>query len=194
MRDRRRVGLADHSDQRQVKISRIEGGFAALLSPAQAHTSEMPEEATYFGKPGRLGRHALSVFLQAAPEGAADRVLSPMPAHLQPPDMPPAHHTSSASGVNSNLDAQQKQRVRLSLSVCRRQVTSNQRTIDRHVLRIQSLEPEIRAASAIFQPSSSSSLSQPPRHPIVGVAVRGQAAIAFRIRQAAENTSPFKTL
>jgi hypothetical protein len=80
MRDRRRVGLVDHSDQRdREKISRAvkEGFLSADISVAAAgsYFRNASKKPTYFGKARKLWSYA-PVYPEAAPEGAADAMSS----------------------------------------------------------------------------------------------------------------------
>jgi hypothetical protein len=145
MRDRRQVGLVDHSDQRDREEKlRCEGGAypPAYLSLQQAHASEMPRSLHTLARPERLGRHALLYLLKQLLKGQLiSDVIVTQASHPQPRTCLQHYRHSSASEVNSSiLMHNRNSRVRLSVRVKRTaRVTSNQRTIDRHVLRISPL-------------------------------------------------------
>jgi hypothetical protein len=66
MRDRRQVGLVDHSDQLEAKINRAveEGALQTYLSLARLMLQKCLRKPTYFGKARKIGRHTLVYLLK----------------------------------------------------------------------------------------------------------------------------------
>jgi hypothetical protein len=131
MRDRRRVGLVDHSDQRDREITALEGGFISTCLAAAGSCFRNLEEAyiLWQGQKGSVGTHSLSLKQLLKGQPISD-VGNQSLAHPQR-TIHTGHHIQRLR-VNSSILVQQKQRgaiVTIRVQKTAR-VTSNQRTID----------------------------------------------------------------